>query len=138
MALTLTKVRFDGDRQFGLLDGTAELIVDVAFDSSYPTGGEVFDVSAYFAAVDTVLHIPSDAAVEGLAGDRIFAHDKGTAAAGLLLAYDEDNTSGIYAQIADMTDLSAVYTAARFKVTGTPLGTYSAASPTSSSNLGAY
>ncbi len=125
MALTLTKVRYSGDSRYGSVGSTAELIVDVAFDSSYPTGGETFDVSAWFASVDTVVHIPSDTAVEGLAGDRIFAHDKGTAAAGVLLAYDEDNTSGIYAQIADMTDLSAVYTAARFRVTGPKLLSYS-------------
>lgn len=136
MSLTLTKVSFTGDRAIPG-PANAELIVDVAFDTSYPTGGETFDVSTWLASVDTVEHIPSDAAAEGLCGDRIFAHDKGTAAAGLLLVYNEDGTSGIYAQEADMTNLGAL-TAVRFRVTGTKLGTYSVASPTSSSNLGAY
>ena len=36
-----------------------------------------------------------------------------------------------------MTNLAAI-TAARFRVTGVQLGTYAKASPTSSSNLGAY
>jgi len=136
MSLTLTKVSFTGD--YEICDrNNAELIVDVAFDTSYPTGGEVFDVSTWFASVTSVEFIPSDAAAEGLAGDRVFAHDKGTAAAGLLLAYNEDGTSGIYAQEADMTNLGAL-TAVRFKVLGVQLSTYSAASPTSSSSKGCY
>lgn len=136
MALTLTKVSFTGD--YAICDkANAELVVDVAFDTSYPTGGEVFDVSTWFASVRTVDHVPSDAAAEGLCGDRIFAHDKGTAAAGLLLVYNEDGTSGIYAQESDMTNLGAL-TAVRFRVTGTQLGTYAKASPVAADNLGAY
>lgn len=124
MALTLTKIRFSGDYRYDR-EGMAELIVDVAFDSSYPTGGEVFDVSTWFASVNSVMFVASDQAAEGLYGDRVVAHDKGTAAAGLLLIGAEDDTSGIYAQVADMTDLSAI-TALRLRVTGVKLATYSA------------
>ncbi len=125
MALVATKIRFSGDYRYGPA-GQAELLCNGAFDTSYPTGGEVFDVSTWFDTVDSVIAIPSDLAAEGLVGDRMFAHDRGTAAAGLVLAYDEDNTSGIYAQVADMTDLAAVYTAGvRFRVTGVMKANYS-------------
>lgn len=137
MALALTKIRFSGDSAMATDRASHELIVDVAWDNSYPTGGEVFDVSTWFAAVDTVQFIESDAAAEGLYGDRVVAHDKGTAAAGVLLIGAEDDTSGIYAQVADMTDLSAI-TAMRLKVTGTLASNYSAAAPVAASNLGAY
>lgn len=115
----------------------AELTVDVAFDDSYPTGGEVFDVSAWLSTVESVQHVPSDATAEGIAGVRMFAHDKGTAAAGLLLVYLEDAVSGIYAEEADMTDLAAL-TAVRFKVTGQIAANYSATAPTSVSGKGAF
>lgn len=138
MALTITKVSFTGDVAFSRTPSTQEsLVVDVAFDDSYPAGGEVFDVSPWLSTVTAVNHVPSDQAAEGLAGNRVFAHDKGTAAAGLLLVYLEDGVSGIYAEEADMTDL-ATLTAVRFKVLGAAAANYGATAPTSTSGKGAF
>lgn len=138
MAITITKVSFTADSAFARDPRElAELVVDVAFDDSYPTGGETFNVSTWLSSVYSVTHVPSDAAAEGLAGARVYAHDKGTAAAGLLLVYLEDAVSGIYGEETAAADLSSL-TAVRFKVLGPVAANYSAAAPTSSSNLGAY
>ncbi len=125
MSLTITKVSFSGDRQYAGTQADAEGVFDILWDSSYPTGGEVFDVSAWFATVQAVDNMPGDVAANGLAQTRPVGHNRGTAAAGLLFSFVEDGTSGVQAQVADMTDLSGV-TAQRVRVRGTRLLSYSA------------
>jgi len=138
MAVTITKVSFTGDTQYRRKPSTTgELVIDVAFDDEYPTGGETLDVSTWLSTVTSLVHIPSDLEAEGLAGARVYAHDKGTAAAGKVLVYLEDAVSGIYAEEADMTDLSTL-TAVRFRLTGALASNYGAAQPTSTSGKGAF
>ena len=75
----------------------------VTFDNSYPTGGETFDISGYFQG-------SPDVQVTGDDG-YVIEHDRGTAAAGKLVARygDYDATAdGALIDVANTTDLSAV------------------------------
>lgn len=126
MALVLTKVWFSGDYRYANNGTEAEGIFDAAWDNSYPTGGEVMNVSAYFASVHSVENVPGDTAAHGGVGHaNPVGHNQGTAAAGQLLHFAEDGVSGIVAQTADMTDISAI-TAQRLRIKGPILATYSA------------
>lgn len=102
MALTTSKT-FSIEHPNGL----REVCYAVTFDSSYPTGGETFDISAEFSGSPTVL---SGIAVNATPVTIVVRHDNGTAAAGKLLAYYCDNNGGSDSgliQIPGTTDLSA-------------------------------
>ncbi len=95
MAVTITVQHScelpNGARQ---IDGT------VTFDSSYPAGGEVFDISAYLSGSPNVRCSGDD-------GYEI-QHDRGTAAAGKLLAYEAGADTAPLDEVTATTDLSAV------------------------------
>lgn len=111
MALTKTKLY-----SIELPNGLRRCIYNVVFDDSYPTGGEVFDVSAEFSGSPNVKwSVAADTTPLAL----IVKHNLGTAAAGTLLAYYQDcdaaGDSGLI-EVGDTTDL-ALYSA-RVEVTG--------------------
>ncbi len=105
MAMTVTVTATcdlpNGDR---LVRGTA------TFDSSYATGGEVMDLSTQLSGSPTVL----------LSGDDGYVpqHDRGTAAAGQVLAYEAGVDAAALDEVAATTDLSAVI--CPFVAIGTP------------------
>jgi hypothetical protein len=81
--------------------GALILFGTVTFDSSYPTGGETLDVSAYFTGSPHVFLSQDD-------GYHIF-HDKGTAAAGKLLVHGTGSAEkAAGTQVDNATDLSSV------------------------------
>lgn len=89
--------------------GQRQIRGSLTMDSSYATGGEVMDVSTYFAGSPTV--------VIGGADGYMLEHNQGTAAAGKVLArYSSVNSKNganetlALVQVADGTDLSAVNT----------------------------
>lgn len=107
-----------------------ETIADVQFDSSYPTGGETLDLTAApFTGVDAFTAVYSVDVIEGpytSAGVKTapatcssihydFAASRAVAT-GVLLAFAEDGTSGVQAQVADTTNLSAVF--CRLRING--------------------
>ncbi len=55
MAVTITKIYSDLDYDTPRRDsGLRHAVFDVLLDSSYPTGGEPCDLSAYFSAIHSV------------------------------------------------------------------------------------
>ena len=76
------------------------VFAEVTLDSSYPTGGEAV--------------VPSDFGLQGI--ETVFVgsinaakyHVGYTSAGRLIKVYIEDGTSGIEAEVADTTDLSAI------------------------------
>ena len=125
MALTVTLVRAD-PTPLG-----KEAVFEVQFDSSYPTGGETLDLSVATLGIGpgftTVVSVSIEEGPYTSAGAKTlpatcssiqydFAASRAVAT-GLLLAYAEDGTSGVEAQVANTTNLSAVY--CRIKVVGT-------------------
>ena len=97
MALTFTKQAAGviGDKRYWL--GT------VAFDASYPTGGEVVAASdfEFQVAVEGVLV----GAGSALVFEKIVRYDPSTSS---LTIGDEDDTSGVEAQAANASDQSGV------------------------------
>ena len=124
MPLTITIVRTD-NTPLG-----KETIAEVTFDSSYATGGETLDLTAApftgadaFTAVDSVTVIEGPYTTAGVPTARTVCssihYDFATGrapATGLLFAFAEDGTSGVQAQVAGTTDLSAVV--CRVKING--------------------
>jgi hypothetical protein len=82
----------------GLLSGFATL------SNVYLTGGEVLDLSSYFSSTSYP--------VVTLNGDDGYTvkHDRGTAAAGKIMAYKPDaaTSNSVMTQVANAADLSAV------------------------------
>lgn len=110
MAITVTKdTRFPNRVSQGNKVGQAILTGSIAFDSSYPTGGEdAGDISDYFRNLDSIL-------IEA-AGGYSFEYD---ATNDKIKAYWVDTTvdGAPQAEVANTTDLSGV-TAAKFVATG--------------------
>lgn len=79
-------------------DSLACLYLKVTFDASYPTGGETLDLRPYFSTVGTVF-------VESLAANYKMIYDYTNRK---ILVYIEDGTSGVHAEVANTTDLSAL------------------------------
>ena len=95
MALTLTKTADGvmGDRRYW--------IGVVAFDASYPTGGEAI------AAADLGFENQIDAVLAG-GSDQATFRPVWDPSAGTLMLFIEDGTSGIEAEAGNTTDQSAV------------------------------
>lgn len=116
MALTLAIAR-TANTELG-----KESVVTCTFDSSYPTGGETLDLTASpFTGVDAFTSTYFVDVVEGpydSNGAKItpatcssIHYDPAASRAvdtGVLLAYYEDGTSGVTAQVANTTNLSTV------------------------------
>lgn len=116
MAITVTIVRSENTAR------GKEAIAEVTFDASYPTGGETLDLTAApFTGVDAFTAVSSVAVVEGpytSAGAKMLPatvssiqYDFSTSrvpGTGVLMAYFEDGTSGVEAQVVNATDLSTV------------------------------
>lgn len=98
-------------------------LAETTFDSSYPTGGEVLDLTAApFTGVDSFTTVLSVSVVGGPFVATTFApvaqtlcakiqYDPAAAhavATGTLQAFVEDGTSGVTTQVAATTDLSTV------------------------------
>jgi len=86
------------------------------FDSSYPDNGEAIDFTASpFSGVDAYttvrqVHVDSPKTSTGaLIAETVCSRVQYDPAAGKLIAYKEDGTSGVTAAVADATDLSTVY-----------------------------
>lgn len=100
MALTVTELAAvqpvvrPGDTPKALVFAT------ITFDSSYPTGGEALASSDFSSVGSLDSVIVSQTNVAGIDAVWDSANSK-------VLLYDEDNTSGIAAQVADTTDMSA-------------------------------
>jgi len=94
-----------------LPSGARQVAFTVTFDSSYPTGGEVFDVSTWFSGSP---HVNPGGGDDGY----VIQHDRGTAAAGVLLAYEAGADGAALDEVANTTDLSAVI--CHVVVIGTP------------------
>ncbi len=73
----------------------------VTFDNSYPTGGEVLDLSDYLSTIE---HVQVSAKASGY----VIQHDHGTPAAGVLQAFEAGADAAPLDEVADTTDLSAV------------------------------
>lgn len=82
--------------------GLAVYMDTITFDSSYPTGGETLDLRPYFSTLYGVMFAP-------LAARYKIVYDYTNRK---VLVYDEDQTSGVHAQVANTTDLSAIGSAA--------------------------
>lgn len=80
--------------------GVAVLQEKITFDSSYPTGGETLDLRPFFSTLLMVM-------IEPVGANYKFVYDYTNRK---VIAYIEDGTSGVHAQVADTTDLSAVST----------------------------
>lgn len=83
------------------------LVADVAFDSSYPTGGEVLDLSAYFSKTYAVL-VPED--TKGYVIKYLKTTDR-VVSTGLLKVYYADydaGADGVLIEVANELDLSAL------------------------------
>ena len=74
----------------------------VTFDNVYPTGGEILDISSWFQGSPDV-YVAGDDGV-------VVQHNRGTSAAGLLLAYEAGADGAALDQVANACDLSAVIT----------------------------
>jgi hypothetical protein len=79
-------------------------VYTVTFDASYPTGGETMDISADFSGSPSVIPSgPSDA------GEGYFVgHDQGTAAAGILIAFESGADGTANDEVTNATDLSGL------------------------------
>lgn len=79
----------------------ALVFATITFDSSYPTGGEALATSDFSSvgSLDSVIVSTTNSAGFDAVWD---------ATNSKVLLYDEDNTSGIAAQVADTTDVSSV------------------------------
>ena len=96
-----------------LPNGSRQVIFTVTFDNSYAAGpGEVFDVSAWFSGSPDVNPGGGD---DGY----VIQHDRGTAAAGVLIVYEAGADGAALDEVAGTTDLSALI--AKVTVTGTPV-----------------
>lgn len=106
MAVTITLLGDGGSpgplRSYGVAAGSkiAEVAVKLDLDASYPTGGEVVDLSDYLNTVDHVVGV----ALEGdYKAEYVFGAGNSAALGKVLVRVM--NTG---AQVADTTDLSAV------------------------------
>lgn len=72
----------------------------ITFDSSYPTGGEAIAVGDFGFTLEILNVVLGPTNVAGIDAVWDQANSK-------VILYDEDNTSGIAAQVADTTDMSA-------------------------------
>lgn len=118
-----TKISFSHDRAIARRGSKAELIATVTCGTdTYLTGGPVLGgfLATYFSTVDTAERLDET-------GVHHCKWDGGTVAAGKLLIYVEDGTSGVSAQVADMTDLSVTPGTMKIRFTGNVLSTYSVA-----------
>jgi len=104
MALTISITSVDDKN-----NGDVEISGTVTFDSSYPTGGEVFDISDYISAIKSANFSGDDGYV--------IQHNRGTPAAGVLLAYEAGADAAALDEVADTTDLSSLIS--YFAVIGT-------------------
>lgn len=77
------------------------VVFRVTFDSSYPSGGETFDISTWFGGSPFMV---------GASGDDgyVIEHDRGTAAAGKLIARVSGTTDAPLNDEGNATDMSAV------------------------------
>lgn len=85
------------------------VVLTVAWDASYPTGGETWDVSAYGSTVLGAWQIAGTLDDEGFIA-RYVAAAAGAAATGILQAYwyDYDAVAdGLAVEVANTTNLSA-------------------------------
>lgn len=80
--------------------GVAILQEKITFDSSYPTGGETLDLRPFFSSLLMVIFEPVGANYK-------FVYNYSTRK---VIAYIEDGTSGVHAEVSNTTDLSAVST----------------------------
>ena len=107
MALTIT---YNNSNDAEILSHNYSIISgSIAFDSSYPTGGEAFDLSGKFATLTMVLIEPNSGYV--------FTYDYTNKK---VIAYWVDNdgsADSAMIQVANTTDLSGI-TAARFVAFG--------------------
>ena len=116
MALTIRK-----DPQATKLPGITLRSYEIDFDSSYPTGGEAWDLSADFDVIKTVVfeskagytfeltskNAPASALVKAsVVGTH--THTENTAGAYTQNATTAANTAAVLAEAANTTDLSAV------------------------------
>lgn len=102
MAAVFTKTY---ERDLG--NGVKLVTGTLAFDSSYPTGGEAVDLSSYFPG-GTIIQVMADPCSSG---GYVVGHDYGTPAAGKFMAYwcDYDaGADGALVQVTATTDLSAL------------------------------
>lgn len=100
MALTITEL---GAVQPMVRPGSqpkAMVFATITFDSSYPTGGEALAESDFDSVGSLDAVIVSQTNVAGIDAVWDSANSK-------VLLYDEDNTSGIAAEVADTTDMSS-------------------------------
>lgn len=128
MALGITWVDTASElaSHYGRITTVLEEEADLAFDNAYPAGGETGDVSARFATVESVLHVPGAAGTGGwpvvtAANPNnivAVAHDGGTPAAGKFMAFI--TTTGAELGAVDASGLSAV----RVRIKGQPLLSY--------------
>lgn len=81
----------------------------VAFDSSYPTGGEAMDISAMFNSLKIVLF-------ESKAG-YVFEYDYANKKVKAMMGNNDGTADGPLVEVADKTDLSAL-TAVKFLAVG--------------------
>lgn len=103
MALTISNVK----KGLNPVLNCYEAVGTIAFDSSYPTGGEALDLGAN---AETILHIQCNTSSGGYVFTFDYANQK-------LLAFYSDNNNaadGPLIQVPDTTDLSAV-TGVRFR-----------------------
>lgn len=128
MAITITKVRFDGDQRYAKAGSVVDGEFDIAFDNPYAAGGQPADFSTWFSAIDAVEHIPGSSGTGGWPfitaanPNNIVAvsHNKGTAAGGKLML--TVTTTGAELGAVSAVGLSSV----RIRVRGPIASNYSA------------
>lgn len=121
-AWTLTKNGFSGDKIWGgMKAGGALSKLDATITTgsdTYATGGHVFsELATYFDTIKSV-------EVMNANGRWSAKWDGGTVAAGKVIVYSEDQTSGVNAQVGNGTNLATTPGTLRVRVTGTMLSTY--------------
>ena len=77
----------------------------VTFDSSYPTGGETFDLSSYFLSTATSATFT---VVPGGDDGYVCQHDRGTVSAGKLLLYEAGADAAALDEVGNASDMSSV------------------------------
>lgn len=117
LVLTITDQTYDIPEGNELFKSKVKTTVrgTMAWDNSYPTGGEAVDAllttAGYMATIDSIQVSP--------AAGYVFSYDK---ANGKILAYISDDAVDPLDQVADTTDLSAL-TAVAFEARGNKVGT---------------
>lgn len=124
-AMAITKVWYSGDSQYDLRTSSEAELIMTGTPGTYATGGDVItSLATYFGVLHGVDLIESTISGEAAPGLYSVGFDTTDPATAKLVIYVEDGTSGVSAQVADMTNLAALTT--RLRIKGTKPSNYGA------------